>query len=190
MKIELTELEYNEADNIAFEYFFDKRYDSLESLGKEIWINCKKYKENNSEDLSPVYKRNPFLLWEEKKRFYRVRLIKELESLDVTDKYLFDKNDLTNAVLGKKTKEHNEKLKDDYILGLKKHKKYITKVNNELNREKKEKQAEEKNNNEIRGKIQLFKKKGWSDEEIISIIPESKGFLKKNQIVKPRIGKK
>lgn len=137
-----------------------------------------------------VFAQNPYVLWGNKKRRRRAALVKALDKENVATEEYFDEEDLMKAALGKKTKDHHPKLHDSYIKDLKKHKDYKTRTERDKEEEEKRIAAHEKGDNELLGRIQVLSKKGWSEEEIVAIIPSAAKHLKKGITFKPRIGKK
>lgn len=92
MKVDETELEYNEADAVCLDAYMTSETETKEMWAKRVWDCCRRQSEG--EDISSVYVANKGQqwedrakeLWENKKRRRRYRFCQKHKSLnDMSD---------------------------------------------------------------------------------------------------------
>ena len=194
MKIENTELEYSQEEEIILDYWLSEENESKDQWAQRVWNLCKEYKDTNGKGyiesdygikgMPTVYATSPYFLWENKKRRRRAAIIEEFTGIKCCPKLLEAKNiedDLKNGLECKWGNNHN----DAKIMELKTDPKYNYKTATEKYREKIKEEEEQiaKLDLEVQAKVEKLRSKNFDDETIEVIYPASKSFFFKNASV-------
>lgn len=182
MKIDGTELECMACDEVCLEFYLGEHHETKDQWAKRVWDNCKLYKENNGLDLdgnklASVYKRDPYELWEEKKRRRRAAFVKECTGEDCDHELLSPENikdDLKNNRECKWPKSHDTAtimmMKTDPKY------KYRTATEEHIKKEAKIKKSMEDLEEDRKEKVSKLRKK-FDDETIAIIYPQGERYL-------------
>jgi hypothetical protein len=194
-KIEGTELDINEADEVVLDYWLSGDAETKEEWAQRVWNLCEEYRETDgkghpisgygNKGMPSVYAQSPFFLWDQKKRKRRVRFYQEIMSGKEYKKH-FTKNEeekiYGNHSIINRENFYPPEICDAVILELKKHPKYKTRTNRHLE-EKINQEAINKKNEAIQAKkLEFYEAQGRSEEEILMTHPELVGaiHIKKN----------
>jgi hypothetical protein len=182
MKIEGTELEYLVCDEVCLDFYLGEDHETKNQWAKRVWDNCKLYKENNGLDLegnklASVYARDPYELWEEKKRRRRAAFVSHCTGEDCDCELLKPETimqDLKEKKECKWLKSHDTKailkLKDDPKI------KYKTATERHCENEAKHVEKQKKLEDKIALDVSSLRKK-FDDETIAIIYPRGEAFL-------------
>jgi hypothetical protein len=184
MKIKDTELEYDEAEAVALDYFLGGSNEDKDAWAQRVWKNCELYKNNNGLDengkkLPPVYSKDPHFLWENKKRRRRAALMAELKGIK-KDKELLEEKIIKEDLKKGKKPEWSPELADSEILKLKTDPAYKTRKqrDDEMQAEYEAEALAEKNKRI--SKVAKLRQKGFDDDTIKIIYPEGEGVIDEN----------
>lgn len=189
MKIQDTELEMNEADEVVLDYWLGGKGESKEEWAKRVWKLCNEYKETKGKGypescygvkgMRRVYSRCPFELWEEKKRKRRLALYKVLhpsERKEINEKFL-DCNVIKEEILTRSRPQYPAEISDHAIMSFKNHPKYTTRKEDDDATDKKNDDYEKEKKLSDNKKLAFYRKQGRSDEDIKLTHPELTGAL-------------
>jgi hypothetical protein len=182
MKVENTEFDYFEDDEVCLDYYLGTATETKEEWAKRVWDNCKIYKENNRLDLdgnklARVYARDPHELWEEKKRRRRAAFVKDCTGEDC-DKELLSPERIREDLKEGKPCEWGLSHSTEEILKLKADPKHNYKTATEKHREQEAKFLAEAKEIEDKRVLHVSKLRTKFDDETIAIIyPQGAGLL-------------
>jgi hypothetical protein len=182
MKIENTEFDYEEEDQVCLEYYLCEHTEGFKEWATRVWQNCERHKQGLKTDitgnkLASVYARDVHELWEEKKRRRRAAFVKECTG-EECDPNLLKPENIKKDLKEKKECKWPESHSKAKILKIKADPKIKYKTATERYREEKAKElADEKKIQEERvAKVSKLKEK-FDDETIAIIYPQGAGLL-------------
>ena len=191
MKIENTELEYTEADEIVLDYWLGGETETKEKWAQRVWNLCNEYKDTNgkgyfennydTKGMPKVYRRSPYELWENKKRKRRFRFYQEMnigKNTKLNEKIL-DAKIIANDLNNNKSAEYPPEIIDSVIIEYGKHSNYSTRdFRDEKEKEKRMRDNEKIIDDKI-SKANFYLRQGRSHEDIILTHPELEYALTK-----------
>jgi hypothetical protein len=182
MKVDGTELEYDESYGVCLDFYLGEYSETKEQWAKRVWDNCKLYKENDGKDLSgnplpKVYARDAEELWEEKKRRRRAAFVNHCTG-KYCDKELLSPERIKQDLKEGKPCDWGLSHRREEILNLKNDPKHNYKTATQSYREKEAEYLEESNRikDKIAEKVAILRTK-FDDETIAIIFPEGAGLL-------------
>jgi hypothetical protein len=182
VKIEGTELEYNEAEGICLDYCLGGLQETKEQFAKRIWDNCKRFEQGlETEPYNDrIYKKYSYgaaLLWEEKKRRCRVSLVRDKKNM-YPDMRLCTFGSVKEDIKKKRPCNWPDSHLDSEILLLKNDSKYgyQTATERHLFQEAEFVEEQKKTLEERAEKVATLRTK-FDDETIAIIFPEGAGLL-------------
>lgn len=179
MKIENTELEYNEADAIVLDYWLGGDGETKEQWAKRVWDNCKEFKEtdgkgHDGQGMCDVYAKDPRILWNNKKLRRRVQFYQEMP---LKCKKKFDINII---------EECPPEICDQVVIEMRKHPFYSTKQQRDDERREKIEKKRQAAGLVKSKKLDFYKSQGRSDSDILLTHPEL-GVVMESRKGKPLI---
>ena len=177
-KIEGTELDYSDADAVALDYYLGSKVETKDQWAQRVWAKCAEYKATNgmgydNKGMESVYKRCPYGLWEEKKIKRREKLMQEFHGKRLNP----DEKEFL-ATCDKQVKEGKRMCWsvshcDDAVIETCYDARYKTRDQRDAEEEAERKLQDTKRIDEISAKVAKLKGKGFDDETIRIIYPQS-----------------
>jgi|TARA_R110000765_G_scaffold77698_3_gene152775 hypothetical protein len=183
MKIENTELEYSDAEEIFIDYYLGKHCETKDEWAQRVWKNCARWKKGlrTTEEggkLSSVYSRDPKSIWEEKKRLRRSAFVIECTNIKCDPSLLCVEN-IDQALSDGCECEWPESHCDAKIFALKEDPQYQYRTACEhFDKEKKEyEEARLLKETGTKESIEKLRAKNFDDETIGIIFPQAAPYL-------------
>ena len=181
MLVEDTELEYNNADGVALDYFLGGRGEDKHAWAKRVWDKCAEYKETNGlgrdgKGMPSVYAEDPKFLWEQKKRRRRIALVQIIQNKS-DDKHLAETKRVKDDLKQGKGPEWSFDFADAQVEELKNNVSYKTRAQQEAENDSEELVAAQAIQNERLANVEALRAKGFDDETIKIIYPASASVI-------------